>query len=230
MIDRINKYPGQKKINGVFQAIINEIPKCTDFYEVFCGSAQLSKIIMSICPDIKIHLNDLDSAVIDKYSFPSAVCTNLHSLELLSVIEKNDYEGSIMFIDPPYQHCSRIGNEKLYTFEMSDQDHIDFFNYVSSSKIKMIIIHPKNCIYDKLINLGWRYKEIKIRYHNKTSIERIYCNYAVPVELMTYKYIGINFTDRQRIKRKCERFSKKLQLLPVIEREAIINHLIKTFK
>lgn len=226
----MENYTGQKKINGVYQAIINEIPICSDFYEIFCGSAQLSKILLSICPDINFHINDIDPAVIDKYGFTSAICTNQHYLDLLSSIDQKDYDSCVIFIDPPYQHCSRVGNEKLYKFEMSDHDHIVLYNYVISSPLKFIIIHPKDCIYDNLLSLGWRYKEVKIRYNKKTSIERIYCNYEVPERLLTYRFLGDNFTQRQRILRKCNRFSQKLLLLPVLERNAVISHINSLFK
>ena len=225
----MEKYTGQKKINGVYQAIINEIPICSDFYEVFCGSAQLSKILLSICPAVNFHVNDIDPAVIDKLNFTSAVCTNQHFLDFISSIDHNAYDRSVLFLDPPYQHCSRVGNEKLYKFEMSDQDHMILFDYVASSRLKIILIHPKDCIYDKLLSLGWRYKEIKIRYHRKTSIERIYCNYEVPTRLLTYRFLGENFTQRQRILRKCNRFAQKLLLLPELERNAIISHICSLF-
>lgn len=225
----MKKYTGQKKINGVYQAIINEIPICTDFYEVFCGSAQLSKILLSICPAINIHLNDIDSSVIDKYSFTSAKCTNQHYLDFLLSIDERDYDRSIFFLDPPYHHSTRVGIEKIYKFEMSDQDHIVLFDYISSLPLKFILIHPKDCIYDNLLNLGWRYKELKIRYNKKTSIERIYCNYEVPHQLLTYRFLGENFTQRQRILRKCTRFSQKLLSLPELERNAVISHINSLF-
>ena len=226
----MRNYTGQKKINGVYQAIINEIPICSDFYEVFCGSAQLSKILLSICPEINFHINDIDPAIIDRYGFTSAKCTNQHFLDFLLSIDIKDYNSSVFFLDPPYHHSTRVGNEKIYKFEMSDQDHIALFSYISSLPLKFILIHPKNCIYDNLLTLGWRYKEIKIRYNKKTSIERIYCNYEVPERLLTYRFLGDNFTQRQRILRKCNRFSQKLLLLPVLERNAVISHINSLFK
>ena len=225
----MEKYTGQKKINGVYQAIINEIPICTDFYEVFAGSAQLSKILLSICPAVNIHLNDIDSSVIDRYGFASAICTNQHFLDLLLSIGDKDYNSSIFFLDPPYHHSSRVNNKKIYTFELSDQDHMALFNCISSLPLKFILIHPKDCIYDNLLSSGWRYKEIKIRYNKKTSIERIYCNYKVPDRLLTYRFFGVYFTQRQRILRKCSRFSQKLLSLPVQERNAVISHINSLF-
>jgi hypothetical protein len=57
--------------------------------------------------------------------------------------------------------------------------------------------------------------------------EAIYMNYPEPVKLHDYKLLGTDCWDRQRIKRKIERFIKKLKALPVQERNAIV-HKIKT--
>lgn len=219
------KYTGHKNINGVYQAIINEIPIITDFYELFCGSCHLSKILLSITTQVNYHINDLSSGVIDKYNFTSAITTTFDAIDIINNI--NDYEGSnkLIFLDPPYIHASRPNNTNIYEFEMSDLQHLKLFQSIIAANVKIILIHPKGYLYDELINLGWRYKEVSIRYHNKTSIERIYMNYEVPSNLLTYQFLGFNFTDRQRIKRKCIRFSQKLLLLPVLERLAIIEYI-----
>lgn len=222
-------YPGQKKINGVYQAIINLIPPVTDFYELFAGSAQLSKILLSINPELKIHLNDLSTAVIDKYSFASAICTTQNAMDIIDNLSYERSDNKIIFLDPPYLHSTRPNNTNLYEFEMSDEDHFKLFMSITAAKTKIILIHPVCEFYDRLIGLGWSYRDIKIRYNKKTSIERIYINYGLPTKLLTYRFLGKNFTDRQRILRKCERFSQKLLLLPEIERNCIISYIVNDF-
>ena len=56
-------------------------------------------------------------------------------------------------------------------------------------------------------------------------IECLYCNYPAPEELHDYRYLGENFTERQRIRRKIIRHIKKLKNLPVLERNAILEAL-----
>lgn len=53
-------------------------------------------------------------------------------------------------------------------------------------------------------------------------MECIYMNYDKPARLHEYTYLGLDCWDRQRIKRKIERFVNKLRGLPDHEREAIL--------
>lgn len=230
MCNNKTNYVGNKNINGVYQSIINLIPECSVFCEAFAGSAQLSYILSSIVPGCKYFLNDINKSIIDNYAFTSATKFNLDAISFMSYIVNNYYNSSVIFLDPPYHHDSRPNNKSLYEYEMSDMDHIALLNYISGSTLKIILIHPINCIYDSLIDLGWCYKDIRIRYNNKTSNERIYFNYHIPDKLLTYTFIGDNFTDRQRIKRKIDKLTNKLLLLPVRERNALIAHIHNKFK
>jgi hypothetical protein len=46
-------------------------------------------------------------------------------------------------------------------------------------------------------------------------------NYPEPVELHDYRYLGRNFRERERIKRKTQRWERKLRSMPALERHAI---------
>ncbi|MCP4270600.1 MAG: hypothetical protein GY781_01355 [Gammaproteobacteria bacterium] len=48
-------------------------------------------------------------------------------------------------------------------------------------------------------------------------------NYIAPVELHEYSYLGNNFRERERIKRKTQRWTAKLQSMPILERQALLS-------
>jgi hypothetical protein len=48
-------------------------------------------------------------------------------------------------------------------------------------------------------------------------------NYPTPVALHDYRYLGDNFRERERIKRKANRWVAKLQNMPVLERQALLS-------
>ena len=50
-------------------------------------------------------------------------------------------------------------------------------------------------------------------------------NYPEPFELHDYSYLGENFRERERIKRKKDRWRLKLQSMPALERFAILSVL-----
>lgn len=87
-----------------------------------------------------------------------------------------------------------------------------------------MIIHPSCEMYNQML-CEWRKVEIKVRYNGKTSIENLYMNYPQPELLQTYRYVGSDCWERQRIKRKGDRMIRKLQALPEIEKNYLLNRI-----
>lgn len=106
---------------------------------------------------------------------------------------------------------------------MSDDDHVRLLLAVLQMNCNIMIIHPKCELYDTYLK-DWYKVEVKIRYNRKTSIECLYMNYK-PDELQDYSYLGTDCWDRQRIKRKGERWVNKLMNLPDLERNYIIEKI-----
>jgi hypothetical protein len=50
-------------------------------------------------------------------------------------------------------------------------------------------------------------------------------NYPEPFELHDYSYLGDNFRERERIKRKKARWTERLKSMPALERFAILSVL-----
>lgn len=69
MQNKKNNYPGNKAIYGTYHKIINEIPVCKNYVELFAGSASIFKLLNDAAPGSNIFLNDIDSSITDKYNF-----------------------------------------------------------------------------------------------------------------------------------------------------------------
>lgn len=139
----------------------------------------------------------------------------------LSVRAQNN---NFVFLDPPYLHSTRPNQINLYRYEMTDKDHIQLLTAVRTCKAKIMIIHPRCELYDTTLQ-DWRQIDVKLRYSTKTSEECIYMNYDKPKILQCDKFLGSDCWDRQRIKRKGERFIKKFLNLPALERKYIMDRL-----
>ena len=61
--------------------------------------------------------------------------------------------------------------------------------------------------------------------HHSVATEWLWMNYKVPVDLHEYRYLGNNFRERERIKRKTKRWAAKLQSMPISERQALLSAL-----
>ena len=221
------RYPGQKKIPGVYQKIINNIPEHTVYYELFAGSAQIAKLLSVGSKAAEIHLNDIDPEVNQLLSvIPGASITNLDALDIIkseTIVAAG--KDTFIFMDPPYLHSTRPNSTNLYNIEFSTIQHAILLSSVRDLRCNVMLIHPKCSMYDIYLS-NFRKVQIKIRYHSKTSIECLYMNYPVVQSLHNSQFIGDNCWDRQRIKRKGDSLVNKLRALPPAERNYIIDRIL----
>ena len=132
-----------------------------------------------------------------------------------------------MYLDPPYPLGSRSSKAKIYTHEMTDEDHVEFLTTVREIKADCMISTYDNPIYSEMLS-DWHLETYMTSIHGQPKKELLYMNYPVPEKLHDYSYLGEDCWDRQRIKRKINRHVKKLQGLPPRERNAIIEALNKS--
>jgi len=225
------KYPGQKNIPGLIHKIVNQIPPCKKFYEPFAGTAAVSRFL-SVLPGVEIEflLNDLNSFATSYFNYPSgATVTNVNGFDIIDkVINSRSGTDTFMFIDPPYHHSTRPSNLWLYQHEFTNADHVQLLKSVLKLNCNCMIIHPDIDLYSQALK-SWRSVELTVRYHNKTSIEKLYMNYPGPEQLLTYVCTGKDCWDRQRIKRKGDRTIQRLLSLPAMERNYLISRILQSF-
>lgn len=219
----LDNYTGHKNIDGVYQKIINQIPPHSYYLELFAGSGAICE---KLDPLSNAFLNDISPEVVAllKQKFPNATVYCKDIFDLLSYnLDVLQNPKSFVFLDPTYLHETR-SDKNLYHHELSDSDHVQLLSILNTKKCNIMIVHPKCELYDSML-YNWRKIEVKIRYNRKTSIEVLYMNYPEPEELHTYKFLGEDCWDRQRIKRKGDQLVKKLSDLPVLERKYVLERL-----
>jgi DNA adenine methylase len=72
----------------------------------------------------------------------------------LDVIKLYDGKKTLFYCDPPYPHQAR-GDNKAYSFEMTDAEHIEFAGVLKSAKGKVAVSGYRCDLMDKLYK-GWR--------------------------------------------------------------------------
>ncbi len=142
------------------------------------------------------------------------------------VIEFGDI-NDFMYLDPPYPEISRRSGKKYYKYEMlTIEEHTNFLNLCRMINANIMISTRQNYLYDLLLS-DWRKKEFETVDRQGKVIEVIYMNYPEPDYLHQYDHLGIDFIDRQRIKRKVTRFANKIDRLPQYEKMAILQEVFK---
>lgn len=224
---RLSNYKGHKNIDGVFQKIINHIPKHKVYYELFAGSASVHAK-MTVWPG-KVHLIELDNEVCKLLSltFPEATVINGNSIKLLKSKYIEPCQDTFIFVDPPYHHSTRPLQTNLYKYELSHSDHVQLLSHLLEMKNKIMVVHPRCELYDSMLS-DWIKVDLKIRYNRKTSHECLYMNYELDV-LHDTSFVGSDCWERQRIKRKCDRLIQKIEKLPNNEKQYILERIKSKF-
>ncbi len=219
-------YPGNKNIPGLIQKIVNQIPECDFFYELFAGSAAVSKFLSVRSRGVIFFINDLDPAV--TYNFVCSAGSTVSHVPADAIIQQliSGAAGkeTFVFLDPPYLHSVRPRSLNLYKFDMDVPDHLQLLLLVRDLQCNCMIIHPQCNLYDQELK-SFRKVHVTVWYHKKTSHEILYMNYPEPVKLLTYDVFGSDCWDRQRIKRKGDRFIKKINGLPIHEKNYLLSRL-----
>lgn len=223
------QYFGGKNGNGTYQTIINHFPPHTDYIECFLGSgAIIRNKKKAIGRNIGIELN---SAVIDKYHYDSGsnyVVFNKCVFDYLIVFAMTgtNNRNTLLYLDPPYPLTSRKNKKAVYKYELTDKDHIKLLEILKRLKCNIAISTYENKIYSKHLK-NWNVITFESQTRKGKAIEYLYMNYDTPKELHEYTFLGTDFIDRQRIKRRIALQIKKLLNMPTLERQAILEAIKK---
>lgn len=220
------RYTGNKGSYGSYQNIINEFPVHTDFISGFAGSGSVEKR-KKLAPGQNIVF-ELSGKVIEKFWQNNQYGYTVHFSDFLAwyASQKKELCGPhrLIFCDPPYLHSTRSSGKDHYEHEWDEQTHKTFLQMASRAKDNFCICHPKCKLYDKYLQ-DWRVKQWRVMTHTGPGTETLYMNYAKPRELHQYNYLGDNFTDRQRNKRRRDTLQKRLQQLTPEQRIAELHEL-----
>lgn len=215
-------YLGSKAGSGVYQAIISQFPPHDVFIDAFFGSGAITRLKP---PAAKTYAIDLDPGCIDNF-----VHAGQHEMVLgdcRSFIADFDYTAAgrtLIYCDPPYLHSTR--GKARYKHEFSDDDHIELLNLLRTVPADIVISGYPSCRYDELLH-DWRTIEFQAMTRGGIRTEKLWMNF--PEESVHWHtYAGKNFTERQRIKRKAQRWASNFQSLPESERLAVLSAILGT--
>lgn len=214
-------YLGAKNGAGVYQAIISQFPPHDVFIDAFLGSG----VILKRKPSCAVSYGvDMDRACIDGFD-----CAGLGDVRLLcgdcrEFLAGFDYDRSrcLVYADPPYLLSTRTSRHR-YRYEFTERDHVELLELLRRLPASVVISGYPAGLYDEFL-VGWRTVEFQAMTRGGVRTEKLWMNFShVP---HWHVYAGRNFTDRQRIKRKAERWASDFMSMPPGERLAVLSALL----
>lgn len=222
-------YNGGKNGSGVYQTIINWIPPHEFYIEAFLGSGAIINQ-KKLAPKMNIGI-ELNRSVIDKFVYKAGVTVvNDCAISYLNHFREKHYinvkEKTFIYCDPPYPKASRKSQKDIYQNEMTNEQHEQFLQIIKTIPANIAVSSYANGMYNEALK-DWNYHDFTAMTRNGIATERLYMNYDKPKRLHDYNFLGDDFIERQRIKRKIHRHTLKLLCLPQLERQAIFEALGK---
>lgn len=213
-------YTGGK--GNSYHRIINFIPPHGVYIEPFLG---FGRVMQAKKPALKNIGLDIDSSIIDRAMSTHWPGTcQFYCANALDWLASYDWQGNeFVYCDPPYLMSTRSTQRAYYRNEFStEHQHKELLNLLLSVPVNIAISGYDSEMYRAMLN-GWHVTTWQtVTRSGKLATEHLWMNYPNPTHLHDYSYLGENFTDRQRIKRKKDRWKNKLANLPTLEKQAIL--------
>lgn len=216
----MSNYFGSKATSGLYQAIISLMPPHDVYIETHLGGGAIMQ--RKACSLRSIGI-DIDPRPLKKFR-----CN--YPVELIhgcahEFLRNYDYSGNeLLYSDPPYLASTRTSQRK-YRFDYTDDFHIELLEILKTLPCNIIISGYRSSLYDDLL-AGWNSIELQVMNQGGVRTEKLWFNFTAN-RVHSARFAGKNFTDRQRIKRKAERWQRNYAAMPHAERVAIMAALME---
>lgn len=211
----MSSYFGSKAASGLCQNIIAMMPPHETYIETHLGGGAVMKRKPRALNNIGI---DIDPQVLTNFACDYPVrLVNDCAHQFLA-----DYDfcgAELLYCDPPYLVQTRT-SQRRYRFDYTEQDHVQLLERLSSLPCPVIVSGYRSSLYEELLG-SWNTVELQAMTRGGVRTEKLWFNFTID-RVHWASYAGKNFTDRQRIKRKAQRWGKKYQGLPRAERVAVL--------
>jgi DNA adenine methylase len=214
-------YPGGKSGAGVYQRLICQIPPHRVYLEPFAGGAA---VLRHKRPAPCSIVADRDASVVARVAnlaIPGVRALNRCGLELLRTYRWEG--GEFVYCDPPYLMDVRSSRRNYYAHEFATTaEHEGLLRTLLTLPCPVMISGYWSELYAAYLG-NWRTMTYQAITRGGTfATEWAWMNYPEPLELHDYRHLGRDYRERERIKRKKARWSRKLRNMPRLERYAVL--------
>lgn len=221
---------GGKGADGVYQRIINRVPRHQVAIHAFAGEASIARLMRPSAETILIDLERLPA--IDAPAL--AHCTFVQA-EAIAWLDGRDWQGDeFVYADPPYLPEARAcPGRAYYAHELNRQGHENLLEVLLNldgleRRPAIMLSGYASALYDRAL-AHWHHHEFNAMTRGgRTAREVLWCNYPRPVALHDYRFVGLrgeDFRARCRMRRQLRNIVAKLARLPALERNAMFSFL-----
>lgn len=214
-------YPGGKSGSGVYQRIINLMPPHRVYIEPFLGAGAVLRLKKPALVNIGV---EIDSAVVadQQRQKESGATSTIVAGDGIAFLDSYKFTGDeLVYCDPPYLLATRSSG-KIYRHEMTEVDHQRLLRCIRKIPALVVISGYWSQMYASGLK-GWNSIHFEAMTRGRLATEWLWFNFPEPTVLHDYRYLGTNFRERERIKRKKNRWTARLARMPLLERQALLS-------
>jgi DNA adenine methylase len=220
------KFVGSKGGAGVWQRIISEMPPHSLYVEAFAGTGQVllkkrpAQASIAIDSDAAVCAA-LRSSLATNGEAVTVVCEN--AVTWLDNHRRELNSQTVVYCDPPYLFACRADpGRRYYRQEFGNVwQHLALLELLCDLKARVLISGYPSPIYERNLS-AWRRIDYGTATRGGPVTESLWCNFESPSQLHDYRFLGTNFRQRERLKRKKARWLAKLRAMTPVEAAAII--------
>lgn len=171
---------------------------------------------------------DRDPAVVEAWQsveFPGVEVICSDAAEFLRGFDAD--ATTLIFCDPPYWPGARR-RERCYRYDYSEAQHAELIDVLKKINCPILLTGYDNPLYAKQLR-DWR----RMDYVNQTQTgpieESVWLNYEPGEMLHDYRYLGTDFRERERLKRRRQTQIRRLLGADPRERQAVICEIFEAF-
>lgn len=217
-------YLGSKAASGAYQAIIANMPAHDTYIEAYLGTGV---IFNRKPPAVRSIGLELDAVTLADFEPAREIETyNEDSVAFLDAYTFEEPERTFIYADPPYLEETRTSNNR-YRKDYTRDDHLQMlalYQRLTQQGVQIMISGYPSKLYDETL-IGWRKHTFRVMTRGGVRTEKLWMNYEADSKHWA-TYAGKNFTDRQRIKRKAERWAKNFAAMDTAEQMAVLSAIM----
>lgn len=216
-------YPGGKEGAGVWQRIISAMPPHSVYVEAFAGGAAVLRHKLPAIASIAIERDEVPARALRAVLPPGCLVIRGDAVLLLPALRLP--ADAVVYCDPPYLLSARIRHRTIYRCELSESDHRRLLRVVMALRCRVLVSHYPCPLYNEALR-SWRVVVYGAMTRGGYVVqEALWCNFPEPLRLHDSRWVGRDFRERERLKRKRARLLLRLRAMPAHERGFLLDAL-----
>jgi DNA adenine methylase len=212
----MNGVAGSKGGSGVWQRIISEMPPHRVYVEAFGGAGVVYRRKRGCELSLLIEKDPTTASSLATFLPAAAHVIVGDAISLLPVLHLG--ADALVYADPPYPLSSRRQSRALYRCEMADDEHEALLAVLVGLKCRVMVSTYANPMYARALG-DWRCVTIPtVTRGGGGSTELVYCNFAESHHRHDPRWLGRDYRERERIRRRVSRWVRMLASMKPAER------------